>query len=115
VATEWREPFRLEDVRPAREGRLAPIEAEDHGTVIRQVQGGAGVAVPVGPLPSALERTVLTVRLARVSPMATHAAFRRKDTREVDRTVVEALTGLRMATSAPVRWILGPRATRHTS
>lgn len=103
VAPEWMEPFWLEDVRPAREGRLVPIEAEDYGAVIRQVQLGAGVAVTVGPLPPALERTVFTVRLAGVPPMATHAAFRRNDNREVVRTVVEALTGLRMTTGASAR------------
>ena len=103
VATEWMEPFRLEDVRPVREGRLVPIEAEDYGAVIRQVQLGAGVAVTVGPPPPALDRTVFTVRLAGVPPMATHAAFRRKDSREVVRTVVEALTALRLSEATPVR------------
>ncbi|HEY0239854.1 MAG TPA: LysR family transcriptional regulator [Friedmanniella sp.] len=101
VPGEWMEPFRLEDVRPVGEGRLIPIEAEDYGAVIRQVQRGAGAAVTVGPLPPALERTVFTVRLAGLAPMATHAAFRRKDGREVVRTLVEALTDLRMTTPAP--------------
>ena len=102
VANEWMEPFRLEDVRPAREGRLVPIAAEDYGAVIRQVQRGAGVAVTVRPLPTALERTVFTVHLAGVPPMATHAAFRRLDGREVVRTLVEALVELRLTTPARV-------------
>ena len=98
VPSEWMEPFRLEDVRPSREGRLVPIEAEDYGAVIRQVQRGTGVAVTVGPVPAPLERTVFTVRLTGVTPMATHAAFRRNDSREVVRTLVEALTELRLTT-----------------
>lgn len=100
VPDEWMEPFRLEDVRPSREGRLIPIEAEDYGAVIRQVQRGAGAAVTVGPMPPALERTVFTVHLAGVTPMPTHAAFRRNDGREVVRTVIEALIDLRLSNSA---------------
>lgn len=103
VAPEWMEPFRLEDVRPVGEGRLVPIAAEDYGTVIRQVQRGAGAAVTVGPLPPALQRTVFTVHLSGVPAMATHAAFRRHDGREVVRTLVEALTELRMTTAVTGR------------
>jgi DNA-binding transcriptional LysR family regulator len=102
VASEWMEPFRLEDVRPLREGRLVAVEAEDFASVIGQVQRGVGAAVTVGPLPPALQRRVLTLHLDGVAPMPTHAAFRRRDGREVVRTLVEALAELRLTSSTSV-------------
>lgn len=100
VPSEWMEPFALADVRPAHEGRLVAIEAEDYGSVVRQVQRGTGVAITVGPLPAPLRRAVLAVHLTGVAPMPTHAAFRRDDGREVVRTVVQALGDLRLAGTA---------------
>lgn len=102
VASEWMAPFRLEDVRPPGEARLVAIEAEDYGSVVRQVHGGAGVSVTVGAPPPTLRHLVRAVRLTGLAPMPIHAAFRRNDSREVVRTVVDALIALRMTNEAVV-------------
>lgn len=92
IPEEWMSVFYLGDIRPRSDAHLVGADPKDMPSVVREARRHGTVTVAPAMLAAFLPPHVHQLRLDGAPPIQFYAAHRRRDTRGIVRSLVEALT-----------------------
>ena len=103
-------PFVLGDVRPLRDARLAPTDAVDSRSIIGRLRPRQAVLVGESSWPASLLRPGLhELRLPELPPIEMCVASRRRDRRDIVRSLADALPGVAASMRSDMRALWAAR------